>query len=505
VNTKVYSATPLGLDAHLVRVEININLEKDGFLIVGLADRTIGESKRRIQTAIKSAGIIMPHASYITINLAPATLRKEGSLFDLPIAIGVLQSLGKINMSQDFIDETIFIGELSLDGTVNAIRGALPISNDMHKLGKKRLILPMDNAKEAALTRDIEIIGIKDLQEVISYINGHITIQSTHVNIDNYATKTTTLDFGDVKGQKYPKRALQVAAAGNHNMLFSGPPGSGKTMLAKRLPSIMPPLSMSEIIETTKIYSVAGKLQEESLIIDRPFRAPHHSASRATIIGGGHNHAIPGEVSLAHNGVLFLDEFVEFRRDALEALRQPLEDRMIEVNRILFSVQYPAAFLLIAAYNPCPCGYFGDKTKICSCTTTQIQSYKNKLSGPLIDRIDIKVTVHAVTYEESQTKNSIESVTSDSLKNGVMRAIDMQRLRFGKYGVYNSTMTSNEVDMYCKLTDKAQDIVRIAFERLNMSMRSYHKCLKVARTIADIEGSEIIDVKHIQEAIIFRS
>lgn len=505
MHTKIFSATPLGIHAHLVDVEVDLSFGLINFFIVGLPDTAIKESRQRIQTALKNSGIKLPEKK-ITVNLAPASLKKEGTLFDLPIAIGILQACRYLQMDAQFLDETLFIGELSLDGSIKSINGALPIAYDAHKLNKKRIILPEENAHEAALIESIEVIGVKNLVELISYLRKELVIQPTITNFHTYiaAAQNTDIDFSDVKGQQYAKRALQIAAAGRHNILFSGPPGSGKTMLAKRLPTILPNMTFDEAVATSKVYSISGKLNKQPLVTQRPFRNPHHTISQAGLIGGG-TFPKPGEVSLAHNGILFLDEFTEFKRDTLEALRQPLENQMVEIARVQQSISYPAAFLLIAALNPCPCGYLGDATKTCICSPMQLQKYKDKLSGPLLDRIDIKVTVTAVSYDDAQATRTVDAISSAKLKQGVAQALIMQENRFANKNKCNSMMSANEVELYCKLTPAAEHLLKQAFTKLAMSMRSYHKTLKVARTIADIDQQTLIDVKHIQEAIIYKS
>lgn len=505
MHTKIFSATPIGIHAHIVDVEVDLSFGLINFFIVGLPDTAIKESRQRIQTALKNSGIKMPERK-ITVNLAPAGLKKEGTLFDLPIAIGILQAATYLRLDTNFLDETLFIGELSLDGSIKPIQGALPIAYDALKLRKKRIVLPYDNAQEAALIKGVEVIGVKNLVELLYYLRKEQTITPTSTDFQAFQAtlKTNGVDFADVKGQTYAKRALQIAAAGRHNILFAGPPGSGKTMLAKRLPTILPDMTFDEAVATSKIYSISGKLNTQPLVTHRPFRSPHHSISQAGLIGGG-TFPKPGEVSLAHNGILFLDEFTEFKRDTLEALRQPLENRIAEIARVQQSISYPASFLLVAALNPCPCGFLGDQQKPCVCSPQQIQKYKDKLSGPLLDRIDIKVSVHAVSYDDATSPTSSANTSSKTLKDGVNVALAMQHKRFKNTQTTNGMMSPQDVEQFCTLTPAAEVILKQAFTKLAMSMRGYHKTLKVARTIADLEKADHIDVHHIKEAIMYKS
>lgn len=502
MHTRILSSTTIGVQAHCVEVEVDLALGMLQFNIVGLPDAAIKESRQRVTTALKNCGIRLPERK-VTVNLAPADLKKEGALFDLPIALGILQAAEQISMSRSFLEETLVLGELSLDGTIKRVKGVLPIAYGAKLQGKKRIIVPLENAQEAALIEGLEVIGIGHLVDLIAHVRGEKSIAPTpKVEYKNLSAQTI-LDFADVVGQVQAKRALQIAAAGRHNILFIGSPGAGKTMLAQRLPSILPPLSFDEMLEVSTVYSVSGKLGNQSLITERPLRAPHHTISRAGLVGGG-SIPQPGEISLAHHGILFLDELVEFSRATLEVLRQPLENREVWIARAQQTVVFPSSFLLVAALNPCPCGYRGDKKKSCSCSPLQIKKYMDRLSGPLLDRIDLQISVQGVEYE-TITKHNKDAVTSAQLYEKVAVAVEKQKKRFGRENIWNSQMTSTEVRSYCSLTPEAEQLVRQAFEKLHLSMRGYQKLLKVARTIADLEDSDSIDRMHVQEAVMYRS
>jgi len=504
MHTKIFSATTVGVHAKEVRVEVDIAFGLINFFIVGLPDTAIKESKQRILTALKNTGIRLPTRK-ITVNLAPADLKKEGTLFDLPIAVGILQAIELINMGQQFLEETIFLGELSLDGTMQPIKGALAITYDAkEQLHKKRIILPKANTQEASLITGIEVIGIKNLFELISYLRGEQSIIPTTSSWQKFITKKQKhrVDFSQVKGQRQAKRALQIAAAGRHNILFIGSPGAGKTMLAQRLPTIMPPLTFEEVLETSKIYSITGKLNnQQSLIYHRPFRAPHHTISEAGLVGGG-TYPQPGEMSLAHNGILFLDELTEFKRHTLEVLRQPLESNVVSIARANQTITFPASILLVAALNPCPCGFLGDKKRSCTCSQRDIYRYLQKLSGPLLDRIDLQVYVQSIDYDAIKQKPS--EYSSKKLYDPINHALNKQKERLGPHR-FNHNMSTDEIEHYCTLHEKAKQALKQAFERLSLSMRGYHKILKIARTIADLEKSDMINLPHIQEAIMYRS
>ncbi|MBT3455463.1 YifB family Mg chelatase-like AAA ATPase [bacterium] len=504
MHTKIYSATTIGVNAYKVRVEVDLSVGIMEFFIVGLADTAIKESRQRIRTALKNSGIPLPPKK-ITVNLAPANLKKEGTTFDLPIAIGILQAAGVINISKEFLKETLFLGELSLSGSIKPVKGVLPIAFDATKLKKCRMIVPHKNQHEAALIEDIEVIGVKNLVELIGYLQGEKQIQPTHCLLQQLIEKESEklLNFSQVKGQSQAKRALEISAAGRHNILFIGAPGAGKTMLAKRLPTIMPQMSFEEILETSKVYSVSGKLGTKPLMTKRPFRCPHHTISQAGLAGGG-TYPQPGEISLAQNGILFLDELTEFKRDTLEVLRQPLENKVVNISRVNQSVTFPASFVLVAALNPCPCGYWGDKRKDCTCSPQRVNKYLDKLSGPLLDRIDLQINIQSVKYETIEDKTTKVKSSQDILEN-VCKAAKKQKERGNGKTTWNANLSTDQIEQFCTLTPQAKEIIKKVFEKLSLSMRGYHKLLKVARTIADLDETQNIDTKHVQEALMYRS
>ena len=501
MQTKIFSATTIGVEAYSVEVEVDLSLGMINFFIVGLPDLAIKESRQRIQTALKNCGIKLPERK-ITVNLAPADLKKEGTTFDLPIAIGILQAAKLLTIPTIFLEETLFLGELSLDGTIKPIKGALAIAYGAKKLHKKRIIMPLENAPEAAFIEKIEVIGVNHLVELIAFLRHEKNIAPTPPTVPVKIKKESTLDFSQVKGQENAKRALLITAAGNHNILFIGSPGAGKTMLAQRLVTIMPDMSFEETLQASKVYSITGKLKGYPLVTERPFRAPHHTISQAGLVGGG-SFPQPGEISLAHQGILFLDELTEFKRATLEALRQPLENKQVCIARAHQSITFPASFLLIAAFNPCPCGFYGDKKRECTCSPLQLRRYLEKLSGPLLDRIDLQVPVPTIDYDTIKDKKTTTS--SNDMKEYVQRALNAQKKRFGNDTQRNATMNSDEIEKYCVLSEPAEQLIKKVFNHLHLSMRGYHKVLKVARTIADIDLQEIIEVRHLQEALSYRS
>jgi magnesium chelatase family protein len=501
--SKVFSGAINGLDAQLVEVEIDVSQGLRSFSIVGLPDKAVKESEERVDSAIKSGKLLSPHGKNfkVLVNLAPADLKKEGSIYDLPIALAFLIASKQTNFNAS---DKIFIGELSLDGKLRAVKGALSYALMAKRLGFKEIILPKQNSKEASLIKDVKVVGVDSLVETLAYIEGRKEILGADFKDDEIIyVNDNSVDIGWVKGQEYAKRALEITAAGGHNLFMFGPPGGGKSLLAKALPSILPKLNFAESLEVTKIYSIAGLLAENQAIINfRPFRSPHHISSEAALTGGG-NPPRPGEITLAHRGVLFLDEFPEFHRDVLESLRQPIEDGKITVSRAKNTFTFPSRFMLIAASNPCPCGFYNDPEKTCTCSPSQISMYRRKMSGPLMDRMDLFIEVPAVKYEKLTSESSENQ--SDLIREKIEKAREKQKKRFeGSHILTNSEMNIPEIKKYCEHDEQSQNLLKKYVDSGKLSARGYHRILKVARTISDLAESADIKYEHVAEALMYR-
>lgn len=498
--SRIKSIGIFGMDSYMIEVEADISTGLPAFDIVGLPDATVKESRDRVRAAIKNCGFKFP-LGRITVNLAPADRKKEGSVYDLPVLLAILKAYNQLKVD---LSDSIIIGEVALDGRVRSANGVLAITITAKQNGVKNIFVPIDNAEEAAVIDGINVYGVENLPQLIAHLTGEKLIEKTTPSENSDENFSAVPDFSDVKGQIAAKKALEVAAAGGHNMLMIGPPGSGKSMLAKRLPGILPEMTFEESIETTKIHSIAGILNKKNpLVTTRPFRSPHHTVSSAAIAGGG-SVPKPGEISLAHNGVLFLDELPEFRRDVMEAMRQPIEDGEVTISRVSGSLTYPSSIMLIAAMNPCPCGYFGHPTKQCICSQNAVRKYLNRISGPMLDRMDLHVEVPPVDYTALSSNTKEE--TSAEIRERVNKARLIQQKRYEGTGITcNARLTPKLAKIYCRMTDEAEKYLQMSFDKLGLSARAYDRILKVSRTVADLEGNDIIEKRHIFTAISFRS